>query len=89
MTRKTIALIQGDPAGIGPELMARLLSDADVRAAANLVVIGAPEIFARGEEQHGESIENVRHVDFDADIDVREGEVLHLDMQIDGLGKAR
>lgn len=85
MTKKTIALIQGDPAGIGPELMARLLSDEGVRAAADLVVIGAPEIFARGEEQHGVLIENVRHADFDAQIDVRDGEVLHLDMQIDGM----
>ena len=86
MTKKTIALIQGDPAGIGPELMARLLSDDDVRAAANLIVIGAPEIFSRGEDQHGVNIENVRHVDFDAEIDVADGEILHLDMQIDGLG---
>ena len=42
MTKKTIALIQGDPGGIGPELLIRLLSREDVRASANLVVIGAP-----------------------------------------------
>lgn len=88
MTKKTIALIQGDPAGIGPELMARLLSDEDVRGAANLVVIGAPEIFQRGEEQHGVTIENVCHDAFDAEIDVQDGTVLHLDMVVDGIGDA-
>lgn len=86
MTKKTMAVIQGDPAGIGPELMARLLSDEGVRNAANLVVIGAPEVFARGQDQHGVAIEGVRHEDFDAQIDVRDGEILHLDMQVDGIG---
>ena len=32
MTKRTIALIQGDPAGIGPELLIRLLSDDEVEA---------------------------------------------------------
>lgn len=85
MTKKTIALLQGDPAGIGPELLIRLLSDEDVRAAANLVVIGAPEVFARGEAQMGVTIEGVRHAPIDAPIEVADGEVLHLDLPIAGI----
>ena len=86
MTQKTIAMIQGDPAGIGPELMIRLLSDEDLRKSANLVVIGAPEIFARGEAQVGMKIEGVRHADLDAEIDIGPDEILHLDLPIDDIG---
>ena len=66
MTLKTVALVQGDPGGIGPELLHKLLSDDEVRNSANLVVIGAPEVFARG--------------------DPVDGQVLHLDLPIDGIG---
>lgn len=83
--KKTIALIQGDPAGIGPELMARLLDDDEIREKANLVVIGAPEVFARGKAQTDTAIENVRHAALDAEIDIAAGEILHLDLEIDGI----
>lgn len=83
--KKTIALIQGDPAGIGPELMARLLDEDENRQKANLVVIGAPAVFARGEAQTDTAIENVRHAAPDAEIDVAAGEILHLDLEIDGI----
>jgi len=86
MSRKTIALIQGDPGGIGPELLIRLLGDRDVRAAANLVVIGAPEMFARGEAQLDTAIPNVRHAPPEAGVDMAEDEVLHLDLRLDGIG---
>ncbi len=43
-----LALVIGDPAGIGPELAARLLADAEVRAAARLVVIGDRRVLAHG-----------------------------------------
>ncbi len=86
MTKKTIALIQGDPAGIGPELLIRLLSDEEVRAAADLVIIGAPEIFARGEAQMGVTIEGVRHAPLEAPIEMGEEEILHLDLRVDGIG---
>ncbi|GFE52367.1 4-hydroxythreonine-4-phosphate dehydrogenase [Roseobacter cerasinus] len=86
MSKKTIALVQGDPAGIGPELLIRLLSEPDVRAAANLVVIGAPEVFARGEEQMGVTIDGLRHAAIDAPLEVADGEILHLDLPIDGIG---
>ncbi|MDA0803732.1 MAG: 4-hydroxythreonine-4-phosphate dehydrogenase PdxA [Planctomycetota bacterium] len=38
--RPTIALTMGDPLGIGPEVVAKALTDARVRAAARLVVYG-------------------------------------------------
>ncbi len=82
----TIALIQGDPAGIGPELLVKLLCDADVRAVAKLLVIGAPEIFARGEEQTGLTVDNVRHAELNADIEFADEEVLHLDLTVDDIG---
>ena len=87
MTKKTLALIQGDPGGIGPELMIKLLSDPETREAANLVIIGAPEIFARGEAQMDTVIENVRHAPIDAEIEIEDGEILHLDLPIDGIGE--
>ena len=86
MTKKTIAIIQGDPGGIGPELLVRLLGDPAVREAANLVIIGAPDILARGEEQMDIRIEGLRHAPLDALIDFTEGEILHLDLDIEGIG---
>ena len=78
MTRKTIALIQGDPGGIGPELLHKLLSDEEVRDSANLVVIGAPDVFARAETQMGSTIP-VRNVPFETDIHHEQGEILQAD----------
>jgi 4-hydroxythreonine-4-phosphate dehydrogenase len=46
--RPTIALAMGDPAGISPELTARLLADAEVLAAARIVVIGDRRILDDG-----------------------------------------
>ena len=86
MTKKTIAFIQGDPGGIGPELLVRLLSDEAVRQSAKLLIIGAPEILARGEAQMDRVIEGVRHAPIDAPIDIADGEILHLDLDIDGIG---
>ena len=46
--RPTIALAMGDPAGISPELTAKLLSLDDVRDAARLIVIGDRRVFDEG-----------------------------------------
>ena len=46
--KPTIALFAGDPAGIGPELVARLLADDATRAAAHVLLIGAQESVAAG-----------------------------------------
>jgi 4-hydroxythreonine-4-phosphate dehydrogenase len=45
MAMHTIALSTGDPAGIGPELVLKLVSDRTVRDIARLVVFGSAQIF--------------------------------------------
>lgn len=84
-SKKTIGLIQGDPAGIGPELLAKLLCDEEVRGKANLVVIGDPGVFSRGQQQTGLSVQGVRHAGLNAHVEVTDGEILHLDLLIDGI----
>src|SRR3954465_11660246 len=46
--KPVIALAIGDPAGIGPELAAKLTADPDVRAAAQLIVVGDKRVLERG-----------------------------------------
>ena len=48
MTRPSIALVQGDAAGIGPELMAKLLDIPEVVDAANIVIFGDRRVFEQG-----------------------------------------
>lgn len=46
--RPLIALVMGDPAGISPELTAKVAADEAVRSAARLLVIGDARVFALG-----------------------------------------
>lgn len=46
--KPTIALFTGDPAGIGPELTAKLLADPDTTARADIILIGNRATFAEG-----------------------------------------
>jgi 4-hydroxythreonine-4-phosphate dehydrogenase len=46
--KPTIALAMGDPAGISPELAAKVLASDEVREVARLVVIGDKRVFDRG-----------------------------------------
>lgn len=46
--RPVIALAMGDPAGISPELTARLLALADIRDAAHIIAIGDRRILNEG-----------------------------------------
>lgn len=48
MSKTTIALVQGDAAGIGPELMANLLNIEDVVRAANIVIFSDIRLFESG-----------------------------------------
>lgn len=48
-----IAVLTGDPAGIGPELLARLLADPASHSQAELVLIGDPAVLASGERVAG------------------------------------
>ena len=52
-----LALAIGDPAGIGPELAARLVVDADVRAATDLLVIGDRRVLQQGADVAGVTID--------------------------------
>jgi 4-hydroxythreonine-4-phosphate dehydrogenase len=48
-----VALTLGDPAGIGPELIARLLGQTDATQHANTVLIGDPWLWAEGQRIAG------------------------------------
>jgi len=48
MTRPTIALFAGDPAGVGPELVARLLVDGTAARSANIVLLASRESLQDG-----------------------------------------
>jgi 4-hydroxythreonine-4-phosphate dehydrogenase len=48
-----IGVLLGDPSGIGPEIAVRLLGRPEVRAAARLLLIGAPPVLAEGERVAG------------------------------------
>lgn len=48
MSKTTIAMVLGDPAGIGPELIARLLAEPAVRRQANVILIADRAELQRG-----------------------------------------
>ena len=78
-----IAMVQGDPAGIGPELMVNLLAEDEIRDRADILILGAPSVIERGEQSVGKTIER-KHVN-EADRDsIRQG-LLHWDLDIDGI----
>ncbi|MEZ5742002.1 MAG: hypothetical protein R3E68_22905 [Burkholderiaceae bacterium] len=52
-----LALAMGDPAGISPELTARLVADGDGVAHVRLLVVGDARILAMGAEQAGLGVE--------------------------------
>ncbi|MEM7523809.1 MAG: 4-hydroxythreonine-4-phosphate dehydrogenase PdxA [Pseudomonadota bacterium] len=53
MDSPRIAIVPGDPAGIGPELIAKLLHEDGVRDAANVLLVGDSHLWLRGAEQAG------------------------------------
>lgn len=48
MTRPRIGIIPGDPSGIGPELVAKLLAEDEVTEAAQILLIGDAHVFEAG-----------------------------------------
>jgi 4-hydroxythreonine-4-phosphate dehydrogenase len=56
-TKPLLALAVGDPAGIGPELAAKLIADPEVRDAAHLIVIGDRRVLQRGASVAGVAID--------------------------------
>ncbi|WP_456685561.1 4-hydroxythreonine-4-phosphate dehydrogenase PdxA [Bradyrhizobium sp. P5_C11_2] len=77
--RPLIALAMGDPAGISPELTARLAAQDDVRARGRLVVIGDRRIFDEGARIAGIKPE-LKTVEEGADFRGTEGDVLFVDL---------
>ena len=66
--KSKIALLLGDPAGIGPELVSKLLND-DITKKANIVVIGEKQVFESGNSITGFShqldiVESFDQIDF-------------------------
>lgn len=85
-----LALIPGDPSGIGPELLAKLLATPAISEKANIVLVGDRHIWEQGARQAGveldlatvdadavAGIEGIGHIDMEtiAASDVRIGEV--------------
>ena len=73
-----IALLLGDPSGIGPELVSKLLAE-DVTNKANIVLIGEKNILENGNKISGKS-HNLKFVENFDEIDFKEGNKFFLDI---------
>ncbi|WP_424975635.1 4-hydroxythreonine-4-phosphate dehydrogenase PdxA [Dinoroseobacter sp. S124A] len=51
MSKPRIAIVPGDPSGIGPELIAKLLQSDEVRAAADILLVGDSHLWQQGAAQ--------------------------------------
>ena len=70
--KPTIALVQGDAAGVGPELMTRLLALDEVRERANVLIVSDARVFRAGGDVTG--VENpVREISTVEDADYAGG----------------
>ncbi len=58
-TKPRIGIIPGDPSGIGPELVAKLLNADGVREAADIVLIGDGHVWEQGAAQAGLQVDLV------------------------------
>ncbi len=56
INKPVVALTLGDPAGIGPELIAKLLAQPDICETANIVLVGDPWLWAQGQRLAGVTI---------------------------------
>jgi len=82
MKRKpVIGLVQGDPGGIGSELMVKLLLDDAVRDRANIAIIGAPSVIERGENIVGSAIKRSHVAEFDRSL--VDTTLQHIDLDIE------
>ena len=66
--KSNIAILLGDPAGIGPELISKLLKD-EMTKKANIIIIGEKQVFENGNSITGIShdvdvVENFDEIDF-------------------------
>ncbi len=81
--KPVIGLVQGDPAGIGSELMVKLLQDSQVRERAHIAIIGAPSVIERGESIVGEKIDRTHVKQFTSSL--IETSLQHIDLDIEGI----
>jgi len=51
VNKPRIAIVPGDPSGIGPELIAKLLNEDGVQDAANILLVGDSHLWQRGADQ--------------------------------------
>jgi 4-hydroxythreonine-4-phosphate dehydrogenase len=73
-----IAVLLGDPSGIGPELISKLLSE-DITNKANIIVIGEKNILDQGNKISGKS-QNLKFVESFDQINFEEGNKFFLDI---------
>ena len=73
-----IALLLGDPSGIGPELVSKLLSE-QITENANIVVIGEKNILVGGNKISGRS-QKLKYVDSFDQINFQEGNKFFIDI---------
>ena len=73
-----IALLLGDPSGIGPELVSKLLTER-ITDKANIVIIGEKNILEGGNKISGNS-QNLKYVDNFDEINFDEGNKFFLDI---------
>ncbi len=73
-----IALLLGDPSGIGPELVSRLLSE-EITNKANIIVIGEKNVLENGTKISGKK-NNLKFVENFNEIDFQDGDKFFLDI---------
>ena len=71
-SKPVVAVTLGDPAGIGPELVARLLARADLLHLANVVLVGDPWLWEEGQAIAGVQVPTQAVTDF-AEVRSRNG----------------
>lgn len=78
--RSLVAITNGDPAGVGPEIVLKSLLDPELRSTAAPFVVGSPELYAREIEEFGLALE-IRRISAPAEAsgDPRYCEVLEFD----------
>ena len=78
LEKKNIAILLGDPSGIGPELISKLLSQNELNKS-NIVIIGEKNILENGHKISGNSVE-LKYVEKFEDINFEIGNKFFLDI---------
>ena len=73
-----IAILLGDPSGIGPELVTRLLSE-EITSNANIIVIGEKNVLENGTKISGKKVD-LKFVEDFSEINFKDGDKFFLDI---------